>query len=298
MLENPESFGGYSSPVDKSRFLLVGFPYDSTSSYRPGQRFGPSEIRKASRYIEYNSLRAGVDIDYHGGISDLGDVAVVYGDPKETVRRVEDVYKDVSTQRDKTIVMIGGEHLGTLGALSAYRSLEPCLVWIDAHMDLRKEYLGCLYSHASVVRRLWEKYGGRLSVFYLGARGFSPDEFGFAESKGFEVVTSLEARDIGLEMTVLKAKRFLSSCNRFYVSIDMDVFDPSYAPGVGNPEPEGLSPSFVLDFLWRIIDDRIIGFDVMEANPSYDPSGITSVLAAKLVVELSAMVFKRKYLKG
>jgi agmatinase len=296
LLENPESFGGYSSPVDKSKFLLIGFPYDSTSSYRPGQRFGPSEIRKASRYIEYNSLRAGLDIDYYGGITDLGDVAVVYGDPKETVRRIEDVYRNLSTHVDKTVIMIGGEHLGTLGVLSAYRNLEPCLIWIDAHMDLRKEYLGCMYSHASVVRRLWERYGERLSVFYLGTRGFSADEYSFAESRGFEIVTSLEAREIGLEMTVLKAKKFLSSCDKFYISIDMDAFDPSYAPGVGNPEPEGMSPTFVLDFLWQIVDDRIMGFDVMETDPPYDPTGITSVLAAKIVVELSAMVLKKKYL--
>jgi len=291
--ESPESFGGYKAKPGKTLYSLVGFPFDSTTSFRAGQRFGPNAVRTASRYIEFNSLRAGVDVDEIGGISDEGDIAVVYGDPRETVRRVEEVYKDL-LEGKRFPILVGGEHLGTLGALSAFRKINPCVIWIDAHMDLREDYLGCKYSHASVVRRLNEKYGGNLKLFYLGVRGFSVDEYEYAINKGYEIVTSLEAISLGENMLALKLKNFLADCNDYYVSIDMDVFDPSYAPAVGNPEPEGLSPSLVLDVLWNIIDNRLIGFDVMETSPVYDPSGITSVVAGKLIVEIVAMHYVKK----
>ncbi|MCE4607113.1 MAG: agmatinase [Desulfurococcales archaeon] len=287
-IEAPESFGGYKAKPEKTLYSLIGFPFDSTSSFRTGQRFGPNAVRTASRYIEFNSLRARIDLDDIGGISDEGDIAVVYGDPRETVRRVEEAYK-VLIEGNRVPVLIGGEHLGTLGALSAFRRINPCIIWIDAHMDLREDYLGCKYSHASVVRRLNEKYGGNLKLFYIGVRGFSDDEYEYAISKGYEIITSLEALGLGESMLSLKLKNFLADCNHYYISIDMDAFDPSYAPGVGNPEPEGLSPSLVLDVLWNTIDHRLVGFDVMETAPAYDPSEITSILASKLVIELAAM---------
>ncbi|MEB3825219.1 MAG: agmatinase [Desulfurococcales archaeon] len=292
LIDNPEAFGGYRPRRANIAYSIIGFPFDSTSSYRAGQRFGPSSIRRASRYIEFNSLRSGIDLDEAGGLYDEGDVAVVYGDPKETVRRAIDVYKALLDE-GRLPVMIGGEHLGTLGALASMRKLDPCIIWIDAHMDLRDDYLGCRYSHASVVRRLLERFGGRLKLFYLGVRGFSGEELRVAEEKGFEVTTSFDVRRLGPEMVSLRLKNFLADCKNYYISIDMDVFDPSYAPGVGNPEPEGLSPTIVLDIIWNIIDSRLVGFDVMEVSPQYDAGGITSVLAAKIVVEMASMHYVR-----
>jgi agmatinase len=291
--ESPESFGGYKAPRERTPYSLIGFPYDSTSSFRTGQRFGPSSIRMASRYIEFNSLRAGLDVDEIGGIADEGDVSVVYGDPKETVRRVEEIYSELILEENRFPILVGGEHLGSLGALSAYRKSNPCIIWVDAHLDLRKDYLGCKYSHASVIRRLNEKYGGRIRVFYLGVRGFSEEEYEYAVNKEYTIVTSLEALRLGENMVTLKLKNFLADCEHYYISIDMDAFDPSFAPGVGNPEPEGLYPTLVLDILWNIVDNRLLGFDVMETSPIYDPSGITSILASKLIVELVAMHYTK-----
>ncbi|MCE4613996.1 MAG: agmatinase [Desulfurococcales archaeon] len=292
--ESPEAFGGYRPEKKKTPYSLIGFPFDSTSSFRAGQRFGPNAVRTASRYIEFNSLRAGVDVDEIGGVFDEGDVAIVHGDPRETVRRVEEIYKEIFASENSRIpILIGGEHLGSLGALSAFRIINPCLIWIDAHMDLREDYLGCKYSHASVVRRLNEKYGGNIRLFYIGVRGFSEEEHDYAENKGYDIVTSLEAFRIGEDMLALKLKKFLAGCNHYYISIDMDAFDPSYAPAVGNPEPEGLTPSLILDVLWKIIDNRLVGFDIMETSPVYDLSGITGILASKLVVELVAMHYAK-----
>jgi len=288
LVENAGYFGGYRPRRDSTRLSLVGVPFDSTSSFRPGQRFAPGEIRRASMYIEFNSLRTGVDFEAIG-VYDEGDVAVVHGDAAATVSRVSDVVSQILDE-SRIPVLLGGEHTVTLGALRSLRGYAPCVLWIDAHMDLRDEYLGFKLGHASVLRRALEE-GSARSAFVFGVRGFSREEVDWARLSGVEFITSREAENTSVARMSLMIKRWLAGtgCGGLYVSVDMDVFDPCYAPGVGNPEPEGVSPGLVFDVLAEVIDDRLLGFDVVEVSPPFDPSGITSVLAAKTVVEIGSI---------
>ncbi|MCE4617339.1 MAG: agmatinase [Desulfurococcales archaeon] len=287
-------FGGYRPQRDSTLLSLVGVPFDSTSSFRPGQRFAPREIRRASMYIEFNSLRTGIDFE-SVGVYDEGDVAVVHGDAGETIARVADVVSGI-VEEGRVPILLGGEHTITLGALRALRKRRPCVLWVDAHMDLREEYLGLRLGHASVLRRALEE-GSAKSAFILGARGFSRDEEEWARVSGVNVVTSREVENSSIARLSLMIKKWLvgAGCGGLYVSIDMDVFDPCYAPGVGNPEPEGLVPGVVFDVLAEVVSDDLLGFDVVEVSPPFDPSGITSVLAAKTVVEIGGMWWRARW---
>lgn len=286
---SPQAFGGYRPSRDRSRYSIVGAPFDSTSSYRTGQRWGPRAIREASAFIEFTSLHAGIDVDLIP-VYDEGDVAVVPGDTTETLRRIAAAI-EVLASEGRLPVLLGGEHTITYGAyegLKAALGESPCMLVFDAHFDLRSEYLGYHLSHACVMRRIIERLHPT-KVFYIGVRGFSPEERDYAEAKdhiGF--ATSLDVERLGEANVAARAKRFLGTCKAVYLSIDLDFLDPSQAPGVGNPEPAGLTIREALNIIHLIVDSRLVGFDVVELSPTHDPTGISAITAAKLIVEAIA----------
>jgi agmatinase len=291
----PLYFGGEDVEPEKAEAILVGVPFDYTSTYRPGSRFAPRAIREAAANIEFFSLRSNIDLDAESVyISDLGDVAVS-SRVDETLRRIETVISELATTwPSKLLVMLGGEHTVTLGAIRGLirANLKPCIIVFDAHLDLRNEYLGEKYSHASVLRRVSELLGP--SIAYIGARALTREELEYAKSAGLPIITSREVRFLGVSEVARRVVSWLRSlsCNYIYLSLDMDVIDPAYAPGVGNPEPEGLEPWLLLDIIYKIFTlyNKPPGMvDVVEVSPPHDCSGITSVLAAKIVVELTAL---------
>jgi len=264
-----------------ARYVVFGIPYDLTSSFRYGSRFAPRAVREASTYIEVYSTRASFDAS-NLKIADLGDLACVYGLPT-MLRRVKAVVGRIA--RDKKIpVMIGGEHTFTYSAVEAL-GRDTALVSFDAHMDLRPEYLGDAWSHATVMRRIAERIDPQ-KIVIVGPRAFTPEERRFAQHKGMSLIYSWEITS-DLEESKRRLLDALSSAERIYLTLDMDVLDIPFAPGVGNPEPEGINSSQLYDLLSVVSDRRLVGFDIAEVCPPYD-HGQAAVHAAKALVEVLA----------
>ncbi len=276
--ETVQKFGVFKA---NSPFAILGIPMDITSSFRPGSRFAPQKIRHVSQFIEFLSIRSGVDMS-EIGFQDYGDVILHPSDVEENVERISQVVSYISDQ-GKIVVSIGGEHTVTVGTVIGTRA--DCVLSFDAHLDLRDEYMGYKYDHACVQRRLSER---GVKIMEIGNRAMGRDEIEYAKASNVPFITSHEVKLLGPREVAMRAINFLKPCNRIYITYDMDAIDPAYAPGVATPEPEGLDPSTVLDIMNLVVDRRVVGFDVVEVSPSYDPSEITSVLGAKLILETAA----------
>lgn len=261
---------------------MVGVPYDHTSTYRAGSRFAPRAIRDASLNIETYSLRTGVDIE-QVPIHDAGDLHVV-DNAEETLSRLEHVTKDVLAGR-KVPVLMGGEHTITLGAV---RSLpgRVGVVSFDAHGDLRDEYGGGKISHATVLRRITEKVGTD-AVLVLGVRALCKEEVDFIQQHNIQKMTPWEIREAGLAKAAERVAAFARRFEHTYLTIDSDALDPAFAPGVANPEFDGLTPDELLSLARVVANERMLGFDLVEVCPNYD-SGVTAVAAARIMFEVIA----------
>ena len=262
-------------PVDPedADYIVFGAPLDRTSSNRRGTRFGPDAIRRESAYLDTYSQRTGLDWgDLR--LADIGDVEC--GDVESCLAGIEDVIKST----DKVPVMLGGEHLITLGAL---RAIKPDLVIVyDAHLDLRDELFGERMSHATYLRRGYEELGYKAII--LGARALSGEEVEFAAGNDdLSYFTSLDIIKGTLD-PVKTVNDAIESASKVYLSIDMDVLDPAYAPAVGNPHPEGLSTTQLMDLIAGTMSSKIAGFDLNEVCPHYD-TGNTATTAAYIVME-------------
>jgi len=252
-------------------YILFGAPLDETTSHRRGTRFGPGAIRRESRHLDTYSVRTGLD---WGDLSlaDIGDV-----DCPDVPRALEGITATVDSF-DGFPVLLGGEHTVTLGAL---RSLEPDLVLVfDAHLDLREELSGERMCHATYLRRGYEELGYKAVV--LGARALSGEEVEYAKSTGD--LRYMTALDMMRQDPVAMVQGVMRGSDRVYVSLDMDVLDPSAAPAVGNPHPEGLTVTIIMDILETVMDGRVCGLDVTEVYPHYD-TGQTAATAAYIVME-------------
>lgn len=262
---------------------IFGVPFDSTVTFRPGARFGPNAIRQAYMNIEVYSLFLDVDLETLS-LLDLGNLKLT-NDVDEMVYSVEKVVADL-VQEGATFGVLGGEHTLTFGT---YLSMpkDTALIIFDAHLDLRDEFAGLKLSHATFLRRLTDKIGTE-SIIHIGSRAASRNEWKIVDKIRLSLISLQTIHTIpNAEMLLLD---FLKDFKNVYVSIDLDVLDPSFAPGVGNPEPDGLSLHKLLDFLYSLKGKRIIGFDIVELTPLYD-SGITAVVAAKLMNELIGLSY-------
>ena len=285
MAQRPLSFAGIEASR-KPVYSIVGVPFDSTSSYRPGQRFAPMAIREASMNIEGNGYAVDGFID-DVPLRDEGDIVVSHGNVHETLTRVAKVIAEI-LEENVTPVVIGGEHTVTLGVLRGIVAWghKPCIVSLDAHFDLRDDYLGERYSHACWLRRALEETGVKAVV--VGVRAFDKEELVYAENSGLvSYIPSWGIKSLGLRAALLRIKSALSPCSKIYLTIDMDFLDPAYAPGVGNPEPGGLDIHEGLYLASELAKSfNIIGVDVVEVAPIYDHSGITSIAAAKIIQQV------------
>lgn len=269
----------------KPKYAVLGVPYDGTSTFRSGSRFAPNAIREASINIETYSLRARLDASKLA-IKDVGNLNVAQ-DVSETLRRLNLVLEELMSGGLKAIVL-GGEHTLSLGAIEAAgKNGDLAIVCFDAHMDFRDEYLGSKINHATVMRRVSEKLGVD-RVMEVGVRAFSEEELEYAERSGLEFLTSLDVHR-RLDYVLEKIERWTREARRLYVSVDLDVLDPSQAPGVANPEPEGLTVTQLLDILWRICSTEIVAVDIVELTPPYD-NGITAIQAAKIAAEVICLM--------
>ena len=273
-------FSGSQRTFEEADYVIFGVPYDLTSTYRSGARFAPLAIREASLNIETYSFRAGVDIE-DLKLHDLGDIHVA-GDVDGTLRRVELVTKDVLSS-DKMAVAIGGEHTITLGVMQGV-ARNATVVSFDAHLDMRNEYMGRSLCHTTFMRRLDEQIKPE-KILEIGTRAVCKEELDYVKKAGIEFLTVQQIRKDGVKNIVKRIHDFLSDSERIYLTIDMDVLDPAFAPAVQNPEPEGLHMDVFLDILCAVCDSRVVAFDLVEVAPHYD-QGITAIQAARIMFEV------------
>ena len=281
MNKNILTFIGCEGEYEDSKIVIFGAPYDGTTSYRPGARFAPSRMRSESEYaIESYSPYLNLDLtDY--SIFDGGDLELPYGNAQKVIDIIEN-YVEKLLKDDKICCMIGGEHLVTLGAVKAYAKHFDNLhiVHFDAHADLRDEYLGEKLSHATVMRRCWELVGDN-RIFQFGIRSGDIQEFNW----GRKHVETHMFDFAGISTLKEKIKE-----NPVYLTIDMDVMDPSEFPATGTPEAGGVTFKELLWALSHLNGLNIVGFDLVELSPPNDTTGISTALACKLLRELLLQV--------
>lgn len=274
---NIETFLCCDASFEEADTVLFGAPFDCTTSYRPGTRFGSAAIRHESYGLESYSPYQDRDL-LDALVFDSGDLELPFGSPERALADIEE-RASLILQAGKRPFLLGGEHLVTLGAVRAAVKRFPDLhiVHFDAHADLRSEYLGVSLSHACVLRRCWELVGdGR--IFQFGIRSGDREEFRWGASHVKTNRFSFE----GLEETL----RSLAGLP-VYFTVDLDVLDPSVFPGTGTPEPGGVS----FDELRRAAtlvcrSANVVACDVNELSPPYDPSGNSTAAACKIVREM------------
>lgn len=275
--KNIETFMACNAEYEDAKTVLFGAPFDSTTSYRPGTRFGSRTIRQESFGVETYSPYQNKDMtDY--SFFDSGDLELCFGSSEKALEDIEERTKTI-LEDGKRPFMMGGEHLVTLGAVRAVAKKYPDLhiIHFDAHADLREEYMGVQLSHAAVLKRCWELVGdGR--IFQFGIRSGDREEFLWGKDHVFTNKFNFN----GLKETVesLKGKPV-------YFTLDLDVLDPSVFPGTGTPEPGGVTFNELRDAVELVCSSlNIVGCDVNELSPPYDPSGISAAAACKIVREM------------
>ena len=284
ILPNIETFIGCESSFEEASIVLYGAPFDSTTSFRPGARFGPSAMRHESFGLETYSPYQDKDlIDI--SVFDSGDLELCFGSSEMALsdiqKRAEEILK-----AGKFPLLLGGEHLVTLGAVRAAAAKYPDLhiIHFDAHADLRDDYLGAKLSHACVLRRCYEIVGdGHIHQFCI--RSGEREEFQFASRHTDFHPFTFE----GLEETVRELKEKQVSV---YFTIDLDCMDPSVFPGTGTPEAGGMSFLELLKAIRTVSQANLVGADVNELAPMLDASGVSTATACKVLRELLLAIAK------
>jgi agmatinase len=271
-----ELFLGCDSRYEDADIAMFSAPFDGTASFRPGARFAGKAVRADSFGIETYSPYLDKDI-CDLSVADCGELELPFGNAERALDMIESTVSKILSDGKKPF-MIGGEHLVTLGAVRAAAKVYPDLhiIHFDAHTDLRDDYLGEKLSHASVMRRCWEILGdGR--IFQFGIRSGECEEFEFA--KNHTVLRKFDLFEPHSHIDALKGKPV-------YFTLDLDVLDPAVFPGTGTPEPGGVSFMYLLNCVHLLQNFNIVGCDVCELSPPYDPSGISTAATCKIIREL------------
>ena len=278
MNSNPLLTG--SNEDAESVATVFGVPFDATHSYKPGCRFGPDAIRDSFNNIEIFHPKFGLDLEAVR-IEDLGNL-------RHTVvaSEMQDMVKKVTTElvaKQKQLFILGGEHSITYGAYTSFPK-ETGYVVFDAHYDLRDQFADISLSHASYLRRVVEERGSD-DILHVGARAFVQEELEFLKEHNIKTISDKDIRD-GKGQQLLKDH--VSTFDTIYSSFDLDVVDPGFAPGVGNPEAVGITSRELFDMIDSLQETKVIGADIVELNPYHD-NGSTASIAAKIMSTLIAI---------
>lgn len=270
------SFDDGSEPVA----TVFGVPFDATHSYKPGCRFGPDVIRDSFNNIEIFHPELGIDLETVN-IEDLGNTrhTVV---SSEMVGMIKKIMSELIPKK-RQLFVLGGEHSITYATYTSFPE-DTGFVVFDAHYDLREEFADTKLSHASYLRRIVEERGSD-NILHVGARAFVKEELEFLKENNIKTISDKQIR---IENGPKLLKDYISTFNRVYCSFDLDVLDPAFAPGVGNPEAVGLTSREFFDLIATFIDTRVSGIDIVELNPYHD-NGSTASLAAKIISNMIAM---------
>jgi len=272
-------FSGLGHSFDAARFIILGVPFDKTSTWRAGSKFAPSAIREASLNIETYSVRSKFDLE-DVQICDIGDLHVVDA-VDETMRRLSTVESEILAA-SKIPVVLGGEHTISYGAIRSFPK-DVGIVCLDAHADMRDEYMGEKLMHATFLRRVIELVGAE-KIVHVGLRALCREELSFIEKSRLKHFSMRDLRRHDVREDVRLVRRAVSDFGKLYVTIDIDVVDPGFAPGVENPEPDGMWPDLCFSLLTGVCDERLVGLDLVELSPPCD-NGVTAALGAKMLFE-------------
>ncbi len=274
--KNVETFLGCDSDYENAEAVIFGAPYDGTTSYRPGTRFASRIMRGESYSIETFSPYQNRELTDHA-VFDGGDLDFPFGHAETILAMIEQTVTSILADGKKS-VMIGGEHLVTLGSVKAAAARYPDLhlVQFDAHTDLREDYLGEKLSHATVIRRCWDLLGdGR--IYQFGIRSGEKSEFEWGSRHVF-----CNRFNFGGIDSIAKSL----SGKPVYLTIDLDVLDPSAFPGTGTPEAGGVSFTDLLQAILALKGLNVVACDINELSPPFDQSGISTATALKVLREL------------
>ena len=283
ILPNIETFIGCESSFEEASIVLYGAPFDSTTSFRPGARFGPAAMRHESFGLETYSPYQDRDL-MDISVFDSGDLELCFGSSEMALsdiqKRAEEILKS-----DKFPLLLGGEHLVTLAAVRAVAAKYPDLhiIHFDAHADLREDYLGVQYSHACVLRRCWEILGDD-RIYQFGIRSGDREEFRWAR-EGHVKMHKFNLDGLAEVIEKLQGKPV-------YITLDLDVLDPSVFPGTGTPEAGGVSFLELLKAIRIVSQANLVGADVNELAPMLDASGVSTATACKVLRELLLAIAK------
>lgn len=276
-LINSNKFLGSSNDYNSSDIVIIGAPMDYTVSFKPGTRFGPQAIRQASLGLEEYSVYLDRNLRSKKYF-DFGDLTLPYGDVKKSLDIIGQATNEIIMDGKKTL-FFGGEHLISAPIIQEYSNKygnNLIVLHFDAHTDLRTKFFGERNSHATVLR-IAASFVKNKNIYHFGIRSGIKEEFEFAWDNTnmflYDVVEPLR--------NVVKDIKY----NPIYITWDIDVIDPAYAPGTGTPEPGGITSKEALEAIHVLKDLNVVGMDIVEVSPDYDHSGITSVLASKLVRE-------------
>lgn len=274
--KNVSTFIGCEADFEDAKIVLIGAPFDSTTSYRPGTRFASSVIRKESFGLEVYSPYQDKELDTLT-VCDAGDLELPYGNAVRALDVIEEASEEILSA-GKLPFLIGGEHLVTLGIFRAVFKKYPDvhIVHFDAHTDLREDYMGEKLSHATVIRRCHDLVGDG-KIFQFGIRSGEKAEFEFAKKHLIQEKFTADTIDSAIQAL---------SGKPVYLTVDLDVLDPSQLPGTGTPEAGGLSFETLRSALMKVTDLHVVGLDVNELNPMLDATGASTALACKLIREL------------
>ena len=272
---------------------IVGIPFDTAASFRPGQRFGPSAVRDISVLLRPSNQFHHLNAFDHINVVDSGDVPAIPGDIQKTYGIIEARYAELASQ-GVVPIGIGGDHSITLGELRGMvKALGPvALVQLDAHCDTWDNYWGIRYTHGTPFRRAVEE--GLLNVEHsiqVGMRGseYAPGDLDESRRLGFEVITTPEMLKLRPAEVAGLIKERVGDVPVF-LTFDVDFFDPAYAPGTGTPEVGGPTSAFGLEIVKNLVGAHIVGFDTVEVLPALDNAQTTALLAATLIFEFIALV--------
>ena len=259
---------------------IFGIPFDATHSYKPGCRFGSDAIRDAFNNIEIFHPELGIDLE-SANIEDLGNT-------RHTVASLEmlDMTRKITSElleKHRQLYILGGEHSITLGTFTSFPKNTGYVVF-DAHYDLRDEFADTKYSHASYLRRIVEERGAE-NILHVGARAFVKEELEFLKENHIKTISDSQIRN-GNAAKLLQDH--ISAFDSVYASFDLDVLDPAFAPGVGNPEAVGITSRELFDMIYSFENAKVLGVDIVELNPYFD-NGSTASIAAKIISTMIAI---------
>jgi len=274
--------------ADELDIALIGIPFDGGTTYRPGPRFGPRNIRVQSAMIRPWNPALKVNPFAHWRIADYGDLSINPLSIEDTYRRITDQLGEVLRARART-ACVGGDHSILLPILRAiHKQFGPvALIQLDAHGDTWSGYFGSPHSHGTPVKYAVEE--GLIAegcALQVGLRGqvYSEGDFDFPRQHGIQIITSEEFHRHGIELVKRRCKKLLK--HPAYITLDIDVVDPAFAPGTGTPQVGGLSSAQIVELVRSLKGLNVVGCDLVEVSPPYDNGEITSLLAANLLFEL------------